>query len=163
MVTLFQEGAVCSSSRLTFLLPSTLHLHVRRAYTLAELVLACVIIGLIAALAVPSTRRLVDAMAVERASREVVNTFALARFASLRYGGAQVRVDSLRLQVQTGTLTLYTRELARTHGVRVRTTQTLVRYAATGLGLGLSNGTIIVSRGASADTVVISRLGRVRR
>jgi hypothetical protein len=31
------------------------------------------------------------------------------------------------------------------------------------MALGLSNGSIFISRGSSIDTIVISRLGRVRR
>jgi hypothetical protein len=38
-----------------------------------------------------------------------------------------------------------------------------VAYSATGLGFGASNASLVVSRGAAADTVSISRTGRVRR
>jgi hypothetical protein len=36
-------------------------------------------------------------------------------------------------------------------------------YSASGLGFGAANMRVIVSRGASADTITVSRLGRVRR
>jgi len=36
-------------------------------------------------------------------------------------------------------------------------------YAASGLGYGASNLRVIVRRGASADTITVSRLGRVKR
>jgi hypothetical protein len=36
-------------------------------------------------------------------------------------------------------------------------------YTALGIGFGAANLRVIVSRGASADTITVSRLGRVKR
>jgi hypothetical protein len=81
----------------------------------------------------------------------------------LRERGAEVRIDSATVSLVAAGRVVSERHIAAGHGVRVRTTLGIVRYAATGMALGLSNGSIFISRGASADTVVISRLGRVRR
>ena len=136
---------------------------VLRAFTLLELVVVCAILGIIAAVAAPKTRALMDALAVEAASRDVANAFALGRLAALRYGGAEVRLDSFAVVVRAQGRVVHQRAVASAHGVRMRVNTSLVRYAATGIATGLSNGSVIISRGAAADTVVVSRLGRVRR
>jgi hypothetical protein len=38
----------------------------------------------------------------------------------------------------------------------------LVTYSPTGLGFGASNLTLVITRRQTTDTVVVSRLGRVR-
>ena len=133
------------------------------AFTLIEVVIVCVIAGIVTGIAAPRVRSTMDAFAVEGAARDVANTFALARLAALRNGGAEVRLDSSTAVVRAHGRVVHQIDVARTHAVRMRVTVALVRYAATGLGVGLSNGSVILSRGAAADTVVISRLGRVRR
>ena len=135
----------------------------RSAFTLIEMLIVCVIVGVVAGMAAPRMRATMDAFAVEGAARDVSNTFALARLAALRHGGADVRLDTNALVIRAGGRVVREANVARVHGVRMRVTVTLVRYAATGLGIGLSNGSVILSRGTSTDTVVISRLGRVRR
>lgn len=135
----------------------------RPAFTLLELVVVCAIIGIAASIAAPRVSRTLDSMAVEGAARDVVNAFALGRLAALRYGGADVRLDTLSVTVQAGAQVIVAHKVVNDHGVRLRSNTALVRYAATGLAMGVGNGSVIVSRGAAADTVVISRLGRVRR
>jgi prepilin-type N-terminal cleavage/methylation domain-containing protein len=135
----------------------------RPAFTLFEVLVACTMIGIAAGIAAPRIRATMDWFAVEGASREVVNGFALARLAALRHRGADVQLDSLGFTVRAAGRIIHQRAVPAGHGVRMRVNTALVRYAATGLAFGLSNGTIILSRGVSADTVVISRLGRVRR
>lgn len=135
----------------------------RPAFTLLELIVVCAIIGIIASISAPRITHTLDAFAVEGASREVVNGFALGRLAALRYGGADVRLDTASVSVEAGRHVVYARDLLANHGVRVRSNTALVRYAATGMAAGVSNGTIVISKGASVDTIVVSRLGRVRR
>ena len=135
----------------------------QKAFTLFELLIAGAIIGIAAGIAAPRVRQAMDWFAVEGASREVVNGFALARLAALRHRGAEVQLDSLGFTVRAAGRILHQRAITAGHGVRMRVNTPLVRYAATGVAFGLSNGTIVLSRGVSADTVVVSRLGRVRR
>lgn len=135
----------------------------RAAFTLIEMLIVCVIIGVVAAIAAPRVRGSLDSLAVEAAGRDIVNALAAGRLAALRHGGADVRLDSLSATVNAAGQTLLAHEIVRVHGVRMRATPPVVRYAATGLATGLSNGSVILSRGARVDTVVISRLGRVRR
>jgi len=135
----------------------------RAAFTLIELVVVCAIIGIMAAIAAPRVRAVVDGFAVEAAARDAANALALGRLAALRHGGAEVRLDSLSITVRAGGRDVLSRPIARAHGVRMRASPAVVRYAATGIATGLSNGSIVVSRGSRADTIFVSRLGRVRR
>ena len=48
------------------------------------------------------------------------------------------------------------------HRVDVRASQDTVIYAPSGLGYGVANSTIVVTLKARAETVTVSRLGRMR-
>jgi hypothetical protein len=47
-------------------------------------------------------------------------------------------------------------------GVRLHATRDSMAYGANGLGVGAANLRLVLSRGARADTITISRLGRVQ-
>ena len=55
------------------------------------------------------------------------------------------------------------RMLASSHGVSLTVSRDSMAYAPNGLGYGASNLTVILRRGAAAETIFVSRLGRVRR
>jgi prepilin-type N-terminal cleavage/methylation domain-containing protein len=133
------------------------------AFTLFELLVVCSIIGIVAAIAAPRVRSSVDAFAVESAARDVANALTLGRLAAVRHGGADVHIDSASVTVRAAGRDVFSRPVARSHGVRVRSSTAVVRYAATGWATGLSNGSIVLTRGVRVDTVFVSRLGRVRR
>jgi Tfp pilus assembly protein FimT len=136
---------------------------VRGAFTLIETLIICIITGIALGIAAPRIRAITDSVSVDAAAREVTSVFAFARLVALRDRGAEVVVDSVTFRMTAGGRVVSEQRIAARHGVRIRTTLGVVRYAATGTGLGLSNGSIYISRGAAADTIVISRLGRVRR
>ena len=66
------------------------------------------------------------------------------------------------LAVHRGPDTLLARALGRLHGVRLSATRDSTAYAGDGLGYGAANLRLVVRRGAAAETVTVSRLGRVR-
>ena len=135
----------------------------RIGFTLIEVLIICVIAGIVAGIAAPGIRALRDSVAVDASARDIASVFAIARLTALRHRGAEVRVDSATIRLSAAGRIVSEQRIAARHGVRIRTTLGVVRYAATGMALGLSNGSIYISRGAAADTIVISRLGRVRR
>ncbi len=137
----------------------------RPGLTLAELVVTCTLIGLVAGIAIPRSRALLDGLRLEQASHEVSAALMLTRAAAIRRGErVRLVVDSARgaLRIEAGRDTLHQRNLARQHHVTLRASRDTITYAPSGLGFGLANSTIIVSVGGRADTLTVSRLGRVR-
>lgn len=138
----------------------------RRGVTLAELVLTCTFVGLVAGIAVPRIGALLDAIRLQQASHEVAGAVTLARAAAIRRANyTRLVIDPLRdeLRIESGADTLHRRNLGDMHRVTLRATRDTITYAPSGLGYGVANSTIVVSIGQRAETVTVSRLGRMRR
>jgi Tfp pilus assembly protein PilE len=138
----------------------------RRATTLFELLLVLAILGILGAMVVPSAARLLDRIEVNGAATELSALFAVARHtAAFRSTRAAVHLDSAHAtaSITVGLDTVRAVELLHSRGVRLRATRDSVAYGPTGLGFGASTATIIVERGHEAETLYVSRLGRVRR
>ncbi len=139
--------------------------YVRRGATLMELVLTMTVLGVLTSIAVPRAASLVDRISVRGATQDVVLALGTARAASSRRGAYASFVADTRtghLRVVSGGETLLERDLLHTRGVRLEASRESVTFAPGGLGWGAANTTVIVTRGARSDTVVMSRLGRVR-
>ena len=137
----------------------------RRAHTLAELVVILVIVGIICAIAVPRILRDSDRARVRGAVREVVNALSAARSAAVargRHVGVRFDPATSTVLVTAGGETILVRDLDAVHGVTITSNRDSLAYAPTGLGYGAANQTVVLERGSAVDTVVISRLGRVR-
>lgn len=138
----------------------------RRGATLVELLVTLTIVAALAGFAVLRVARLRDAMAVRAAAIEVERELALARESAVAWRTTvTLRLDTLRgrVDVRRGGSPVRTRDLSGEYGVRLGGTRDSVAFDARGLGRGAANATLVVRRGVSADTIVVSRLGRVRR
>lgn len=138
----------------------------RRGLTLAELVLTCTFIGLLAGIAVPRAGAALDRLRLTQAGHEVAGALTLGRAAAIRRSDyAHVIVDEARgsIRVEAGGDTLFHRGLRDLHRVALRASKDTVTYAPSGTGHGISNSTIVVALGERAETVTVSRLGRMRR
>ena len=137
----------------------------RRAHTLPELVLTLTLIAILAAMSVPTLVAAIDQWQVRGAVADLVNALVVAREAALARGMEAVFVvDAARGEV-TVTCdgdTLAHRAVGALHGVTISASGDMVRYAPDGLAIGVSNTTLVVARRARVDSVVVSRLGRVR-
>ncbi|AMW05689.1 pilus assembly FimT family protein [Gemmatimonas phototrophica] len=148
-------------------IPSTRQLPMRgpcrRGTTTVEQLLVLVTLGILFGLACTSGMPLLQAVAVETASRETVSLFALARDHALATGArTAVRLDERRQRVlvHRGIDTLAVADFVQ-RGVRLEATRDSMAYGASGLGVGAANLRVILSRGSRADTLTVSRLGRV--
>jgi prepilin-type N-terminal cleavage/methylation domain-containing protein len=137
----------------------------RRGYTIAELVVVLTVVAITLAIALPRAHRMLDAIAVRAAAGDVASLLASARSMALAgHASVAVHVDSVSgvLRVRRGTELLLARNIGPLHGVQVGGTRDSLTYDGRGLGRGAANLSIFVRRGAAAETIFVSRLGRVR-
>lgn len=134
----------------------------RPAYTLVETTAVLAIVGVCAAAGGLMFRSVLDSASVRAASAELAGTLRAARTLALARGGASVHIDTERVEVRAGGVLLVRRDLEASHGVHLVPSRDSLAFGATGLGRGAANLSIVVRRGAARDTVVVSRLGRIR-
>lgn len=133
-------------------------------FTLPEMLIILTILGIVMAIAIPNARAALDRVSVRSAASDVRATLNYARMLAM-VGGlpVAVEVDSVgTLRVSRGDERILARAVGHAHGVRVGRTRDSLTYDPRGFGHGAANLSILVSRGASAETVFVSRLGRVR-
>lgn len=138
----------------------------RRGSTLQEQLVVLALLGIGLAVGVGGGARLLDAAAVHGAARDVSELFAQARDRAMATGSrtaVQLDARNARVIVHTGLDTLARLDLRATRMVQLATTRDSMAYLPSGLGYGAANLRVILSRGASRDTLTVSRLGRVRR
>ena len=136
-----------------------------RGTSLPELLVAVTVAGLLAAIAVRGAARIVDEARARGGAADVRTALALARrVAILRGERAAVRLDTTHASVAVHLRgdTVLSRALGRLHGVRLAVTRESTAYGGDGLGFGAANLRVVVRRGAAAETVTVSRVGRVR-
>ena len=136
-----------------------------RGHTLIEVVLVLCIIGLVTVPAVHALAYQLDRIAARSAIAEAAGVIARARDEAL----TRREPVGLRIDARSGTLTLRAGEqrlalhtLGHVHGVTLASTRDSIAFDPRGLGYGAANLTLIARRGTAADTLVVSRLGRVR-
>lgn len=137
----------------------------RRAATLAETVVVLALIGLLTTLVFPPLKRGHDRIEVRGAAREVVASFFVARAAAIAQGRlVAVRFDEreARVGVVAAGDTVMLRAVGSVHGVSLGATRDSMTYYPDGLGRGGANLSVVLSRGAAAETVFVSREGRVK-
>ncbi len=137
----------------------------RAAFTLIELTITLCIMSILSAIAVPGAGRLLDSIHVNGAVVEITSLFGAARHLAIaRSAPASVEIDTANrvIRLLSGGDTVRRREIGRVHDVRLSATRLRMTYAATGMGYGAANLSVVVRRNGSVDTVFVSRLGRVR-
>jgi prepilin-type N-terminal cleavage/methylation domain-containing protein len=139
----------------------------RRGVTLPELAVVLAIAGVLSVLAFPRAAEWLDRIAVSRAAGEVAAFYQTARFAAI-FRAQRVRLevsgDSLRATFEGAADSLFLRWPGpRRHGVRLTATRAVIRVSPNGLGWGVANTTIVLAKGAAAESLTTSRLGRLRR
>ncbi|HEY5218938.1 MAG TPA: GspH/FimT family protein [Gemmatimonadaceae bacterium] len=134
--------------------------------TVPELLIVLVIVGALFALAVPPIAASADRAAAHSAAQDVETAFASARDEALaRRAITWVVFDTARaiVWIRAAGGGTRSRPVGSIFGVRIASTRDSVSYDGRGLGWGAANVTVVVSRGRVRDSIVVSRLGRVRR
>lgn len=136
----------------------------RAGHTMAEVVTVLALLGVLLAVVVPRGARVLDAAAVLVARQEAARLVAVARGHAQATGVATavtIREAHATVVVHAGADTL-ARGSWGMAGIRLDATRDSLAFAPDGLGAGAANLRLVLRRGAAADTLSISRLGRVR-
>ena len=139
-----------------------------RGVTLPEVITVLVLIGLVASVAIHPMGHALDRVAVNEGVQRYGALFETARaFATARARQTRLELDTARrvalIEIRrdpTAWDTLDQRPLGR---ARIGASQTIVTFSSLGVGFGLSNARIIFTSGAAADTITVSRTGRLKR
>jgi len=137
----------------------------RMAFTLVETTVVVALIAALTAITIPRASGFIDSIEVRGAVTEIESMFSLARHSAIARGSqVTLAIDAAArtLSVAAGAQVIRTREVGLAHGVLLSTNRTSITYSPIGVGYGAANFSLIVSRGRVVDTVVVSRLGRVR-
>lgn len=138
----------------------------RKGTTLIEVGVTIGILGLAAGLTFPRFTSYRDRIAVDAATSSMLSLLATARHGALRlatHTTVHFNTAGGIVIVVAGVDTIERRPLRDIHGVSLATTRDSIAFAPGGLGYGAANTLVILHRGAAADTVAVSRLGRARR
>jgi Tfp pilus assembly protein FimT len=139
----------------------------RVGFTVLELLVVLCITGLLAAFWIPRATRLLDWIATEHAVRDVTTALAVARH------GAVMQATRARLTISADSLRIDRLDQQRwepwwrkpgpsSHSVTLQVSNPIVVFGPTGLGWGASNTMIVLRRGSQAETITVSRVGRVK-
>ena len=137
----------------------------RHAFTLIELTVTLLILSILSAIAVPRAGRFLDAIQVRGAVIAIESLFSTARHMAIARGvRTTVEIDTAvrAIYVSAGGVRLRNAEIGADHDVRLSATRPSMTYSATGMGYGAANLSVVVRRNSVADTVFVSRLGRLR-
>jgi prepilin-type N-terminal cleavage/methylation domain-containing protein len=139
----------------------------KRGFTLIEMAIVLVVVGILIGLASPRIARYADSLAVRRARDETAAFFSRARITAV-YRAVRLSVifsDDSLLAIAEGAVDSV---VSRTpgparYGVELTASRPEIRLYPNGLGLGAANTKLVFRRGESADSLTISRLGRLKK
>jgi type II secretion system protein H len=140
----------------------------QRGFSLVELAVALAIVGLVMAVTLPRFGHLLDRVAVERAAAELTTALATTRHrAVLRATRTRLSMADDSLRIDEWEERAWARALRwpgpASHEVTLSTSNPTVIFDPLGLGWGLANTRVVLSRGSQSATITLSRLGRVKR
>jgi Tfp pilus assembly protein FimT len=137
----------------------------RRAFSLPELVLVLAFSGILLVSSIPLLWRVWDRLQVEAAASQLVSAHQRARMMAVLHGRVVIlsmASDSLSIRAASETAPLWLEPGPESKGVALQGPRRSFTFSPVGLTLGLSNATLLLSRGAASRTLAVSRLGRIR-
>jgi len=137
----------------------------RNAFSLVELLLLLVLMGVLMALAVPRFSAMRNGASVHAAMADLGADFSMARQSAItRRAPVAVVLDTAFgiVELRSAMRMMSRHNLRATYGIVLGSNRDSAVYDSRGLGYGVSNLTVTVRRGAIVDTLTMSRMGRVR-
>ena len=139
-----------------------------RGVTLPEMTTVLLVASVLAGIATPRLRRHLDRAAVEEAVQRYAVLHETTRQLAIARGVlARLELDSARMSLVIAVRrtrgawdTVDTRTLG---SAMLGASRPIVTFDPMGIGYGASNTRIVFTRGAAADTLFVSRTGRLRR
>ncbi len=138
-----------------------------KGFTLLELMVVACIAALLLALGFPRAARFLDWIETQRAVRDVTTALAVGRNSAVTQATrARITIDPDTLRIDRfgaqGWEPLWRRPGPSSRGVALATTNPVVIFGPNGMAWGASNTTVVLRRGSQAETITLSRLGRVK-
>ena len=137
----------------------------RRAFTAIELTIVICILAVLSAITMPAAATLLDRIRVRGAVTEIESLFGAARHAAIAHAMlASVEIDtaSRTISITVGGDTVRKAALGSELGIELAANRSGMSYSPTGVGYGAANLSVFVRKSSIVDTIVVSRLGRVR-
>jgi Tfp pilus assembly protein FimT len=139
-----------------------------RGATLPELISAILIIMVLSSIVAPPLGRFLDSAAVISAADQVAALHDAARQGAIaRRMPTRYEIDTARASVTLATRNRSgswdTLQVVPLGAVRASASQPVVTFSPLGIGFGVSNTSVILARGVAAETLTVSRTGRLRR
>jgi prepilin-type N-terminal cleavage/methylation domain-containing protein len=139
----------------------------QRGVTLVELVIAILILGVLASMAVPRLAAWSDRLAVLRAVEQVAGFHRRARLRavlnSTRVGVAFSAESLTAVALGPPDSTILSEAGPARLGVSLTASRSSIRLYPNGLGVGAANTKIVLKKGEVAGSLTVSRLGRLKR
>ena len=138
-----------------------------RGVSLLELLVVLAVVATLLSLAAPRFVRVRDAIATDRAARELALFYSQARYGAI-LRGTRVRIefgaDSLRAVYESVNDSVFIlRPGPLRHGVSLAASRSVIWIYPNGFGVGAANTKLVVQRGTAAESLTTSRLGRMKR
>jgi len=138
-----------------------------KGFTLLELMVVSCLAAILLGFWIPRAARLMDWIETEHAVRDVTTALAVCRNgavlqstrARLTFNADTLRIDRLG---PTGWEPWWRTPGPASHGVSLEVSNPVVEFGPTGMGWGVSNTKIVLRRGSQAETITLSRVGRVK-
>lgn len=138
----------------------------RRGVTLTELLIALVLVGLLALIAVPRLAALLDGARVREETFRLLAALDNARGTAIRLGSnARLTLSDANYVISAAPVDTLT-ELWRAPGPGANAVQLSgagapILFGPAGIAVGASNRTLVLAKGSVSRRIVLSRLGRI--